>query len=391
MHFLRTSSTRRIVAILAGVVTTAAATAAIALAATSQGGSKPPPASLAKAVHDALSSPKVDGVTARVTFTNHLVDSSAITGSTPLISGASGRLWASGDGKLRLELQSTGGDAQIVSDGKSFLVYDGSSNTAYRGEVPHGQGKHGPKPGSGAPSIAQIQKSITDARRHASVSGAIPTSVAGRPAYEARITPRHGGLLSGARLAWDALRGVPLNVAIYARGNGSPVLSLRVRNVSYGKVPASTFAITPPKGAKIVDLTPGMNGKGATSSDHRDATGPNAVQKALPFQLVAPDQLAGKPRAQVKLIGSDGALVTYGQGLDGLAVIEKKADAGSQPPSSGHSDNGLQLPTVSIGGTTGQELPTALGTVVRFTRGGVGYTVLGSQPADTVIAAARAL
>jgi hypothetical protein len=46
---------------------------------------------------------------------------------------------------------------------------------------------------------------------------------------------------------------------------------------------------------------------------------------------------------------------------------------------------------VSINGVTGQELPTALGTMVRFTRGGVDYTVLGAQPASTVIAAARAL
>jgi hypothetical protein len=46
---------------------------------------------------------------------------------------------------------------------------------------------------------------------------------------------------------------------------------------------------------------------------------------------------------------------------------------------------------VSINGSTGQELPTALGTVVRFTRGGVDYTLLASQPEATVVAAARAL
>src|SRR4051794_13932597 len=116
-----------------GMVVAAAATAAIALAATSGGGGKPPPKPLVQAVHDALSAPKVDGVTARVKFTNHLIDSSAVVGSTPLVSGASGRLWASSDGRLRIELQSTGGDAQVVLNRSGFLVYDGSSNTAYRG------------------------------------------------------------------------------------------------------------------------------------------------------------------------------------------------------------------------------------------------------------------
>jgi outer membrane lipoprotein-sorting protein len=389
MRFLRTTSTARLLALLLGAAVAAAATAAIALAATSGGGQKPAPEPLAKAVHDALSAPKVDGVTARVKFTNHLIDSSAVTGSTPLISGATGRLWASSDGKVRIELQSTSGDAQLISDGKSFLVYDGSSNTAYTGTIPQHQDQQ--KKDSGPPSIAQIQKSIDNAKQQAGVSGAIPTTVAGQSAYQVRVTPQHGGLVSGAQLAWDAVRGVPLKVAVYARGNSSPVLALTTQSISFGKVAASTFAITPPKGAHVVDLTPHAGGGGGRSKQN-EVSGLGAVQKALPFTLSAPNQLAGKSRQEVKLVGSDGALVTYGQGLGGIAVFEKKGDgSGQQPQSQQYGDKGLSLPTISINGATGQELPTALGTVVRFTRGGVDYTVLGSQPAGTVIAAARAL
>jgi outer membrane lipoprotein-sorting protein len=388
VHFLRTTSTARVLALVLGVALVAAATAAIALAATGGSGQKPPPKPLAQAVHDALAAPEVDGVTARIKFTNHLIDAGAVVGQTPLISGASGRLWASSGGKVRLELQSTSGDVQVTSDGKSFLVYDGGSNTAYRGEIPQQQGQS--KPDAGTPSLRKVQKSIDQARQHGSVSGAIPTTVAGRPAYEVRVTPQHGGLVSGARLAWDAVRGVPLKVSVYARGNASPVLSLSAQNISFGKVAASTFAISPPKGAHVVDLTPRSGGSNAAHG--KDVTGLSAVQKAVGFGISAPDQLAGKSRRDVKQVGHDGALVTYGQGLDGIAVFEKKAGTQTQTaPPSQHGDNGLSLPTVSINGTTGQELPTALGTVVRFTRGGVEYTVLGSQTADTVIAAARAL
>jgi hypothetical protein len=46
---------------------------------------------------------------------------------------------------------------------------------------------------------------------------------------------------------------------------------------------------------------------------------------------------------------------------------------------------------VSINGSTAQELDTAIGTVLRFTRGGVAYTVLGSVPPIAAEAAARAL
>ncbi|MGZ4431037.1 MAG: hypothetical protein ACXVYV_05255 [Gaiellales bacterium] len=46
---------------------------------------------------------------------------------------------------------------------------------------------------------------------------------------------------------------------------------------------------------------------------------------------------------------------------------------------------------MSISGASGHELETTLGTLVRFTRGGVTYTVAGSQPAAAIVAAAQAL
>ena len=58
-------------------------------------------------------------------------------------------------------------------------------------------------------------------------------------------------------------------------------------------------------------------------------------------------------------------------------------------PGSGHGV--LSLPSVSINGATGTELATPLGTVVRFTRGGVAYTVLGSVAPYAAETAARAL
>jgi hypothetical protein len=75
-------------------------------------------------------------------------------------------------------------------------------------------------------------------------------------------------------------------------------------------------------------------------------------------------------------------------------VIEQSADSAKTSPasqSSGDQHRGLNLPTVSINGVTGQELDTALGTMVRFTRAGVAYTVLGSVPPAAADAAARAL
>jgi hypothetical protein len=218
------------------------------------------------------------------------------------------------------------------------------------------------------------------------------------------VEPKHdGGLLGSAALAWDAIRGVPLRFAVFARNSGSPVLELKATDISYGAVPASVFAISPPAGAKVVRVAPpSQQHRAARAHDrhvrrHREVQGVAAVSRRLPFALVAPRQLIGLPRHGVTLLdwgGHPAAVVTYGQNLGGLAVIEQRL-TGPQAPAAGggsrHDRHGLTLPTVSINGATGQELDTALGTMVRFTRAGVTYTVIGSVPPATADAAARAL
>ena len=402
MKFLRTAPTRRLLALIAGVVAVIAAGTAIAVAASGPG-PKPRPRSLASAVHSALVAKQVQGITARIKFTNHLIDSSDLQGADPVLSGASGRLWVSNDGRMRLELQSDNGDAQVVVSNGQFWIYDPGSRTAYEGKLP--ADAHSGKQASKAdaiPTIAEIQKQIGAMMGHANLSGAIPSDVAGKAAYTVRVSPKHdGGLLGSAELAWDATRGVPLRLAIFARGQRSPVIELKATDISYGSVPASNFQAAPPQGAKIVKVaTPASMGNAPKARKHgrahREVTGAAAVAKSLPFTLTAPKKLVGLPRRSVSKLdwgGTPAALVTYGQNLGGIVVIEQAADTGTaaQPQVQGNNHSGVGLPTVSIKGVTGQELDTALGTVVRFTRGGVSYIVLGSVPAAAADLAARAL
>jgi outer membrane lipoprotein-sorting protein len=388
-RFLRTASTRRLLATIAAVVAVAVAGSAIAVAA-SGNGPVPAPKPLAQAVHDALAAPQVNGISARITFTNHLIDSSAIQGSDPLLTGGSGRLWLSSDHRLRVELQSDNGDAQAVVNGNSFWVYDHSSNTAYEGTLP---GRHDTKHQSshhGLPSVAEIQRDLNRLARHLNISGASPSDVAARPVYSVRVSPKQdGGLLGAAEFAWDSVHGTPLRFAVYARNQSSPVLELKATDISYGPVPASDFAISPPSGAKVVRVAAAV-GRAGTREQHL------AVARHLPFKLAAPTTLAGLKLNSVEKLdwqGKPAALVTYGKGLSAVAVIEQTANAQSTSQLSSHSGErpGLNLPTVSVNGTTGQELPTALGTIVHFTRGGVSYTVLGSVPQSTAELAARGL
>jgi hypothetical protein len=113
----------------------------------------------------------------------------------------------------------------------------------------------------------------------------------------------------------------------------------------------------------------------------------------VPFKLSAPATLVGLPRHDVRLIdwkGEKAAVVTYGRDLGGVVVIEQAAGPAAQAKPQGDR-GGLRLPKVSINGATGEELDTALATMIRFQRGGVAYTVIGSVPPAAAQAAARGL
>jgi outer membrane lipoprotein-sorting protein len=398
----RSASTSGLVVGLAVCLLAGASIAAIAIAATSSG-PVPRRQPLASAVHDALTAPAVEGVSARIAFTDKLVDSAAVQGSDPLLSGATGRLWVGAGHRFRLELQSDRGDVQVVSDGTTLGVYDPGLDLAYRVVLPRpAAGAEPSRPDAGPPTLAQVQDDLGRLMRHAVVSGARPTDVAGRPAYDVRVSPRRdGGLLGGAELAWDAVRGVPLRVAVYARGDQTPVLALQATDVSYGPVPASVFEVPAPQGVKVTDvrLHPARAGAGrAPHGAPAPITGLAAVRAALPFAPTAPARLAGMARSGVRLLDlgrERGALVTYGRGLGGLAVVELPgAQAPARLGAAGHGHGegpGLSLPTTRVGGATAQVLPTALGTLVRFSRGGVTYLVAGSVTSAVAEAAARGL
>jgi outer membrane lipoprotein-sorting protein len=430
---LRRISTARLLALCATVVAAIAGGTAIATALDSAG-PVPPPRHLADAVHRALLAPAQQGVSADVQLTNHLVDTSLLHTHNPLLDGAAGRVWLSRDNGLRLELKSDRGDSELVVSHGSFSFYDASSNTVYRGQLPSGAGAKGAKGAKEAarpraektsdkghvPSIADIQKAILPLTKRAKLGDPSPGTVANQPAYTVRVAPRHdGGLLGALELGWDANHGVPLRFAVYAQGNGDPVLELKATNITFGPVPASDINVAPPSDAKVVQVGGAQDAKAkakAQAKGHRGradkhaagstVSGLAAVQARLPFRLSAPHQLVGLPRQSVHLLsyqGHPGALVTYGQGLGAIAVVEREnvadkpgAKAASKPAPRGDGETqGASLPTVSINGATGQEIPTALGTLLSFHKKlqghDVSFTVLGSIPANAAEAAARAL
>jgi outer membrane lipoprotein-sorting protein len=385
VKIFRTLSTARLIA-LAAVVVVVAAGGVFAVAATGGSGATPAPKPLAQAIHDALDGQQPAGITANIGFTNKLFPSGALTGQagSALMSSATGRLWANASGG-RLELQSDAGDAQIVWSKTKVTVYDATSNTAYTADLPQDTST---TKTDAVPSVDEITTFLTDLGKHWTVSGADPSNTGGQESYTVKVSPTHdGGLLGSAQLAFDALRGVPLKVAIYAQGSSAPVLALEATNVSYGDVPNSDVQVSPPAGAKIVDLSSQAQGAGKNGSSTPPVTGLAAVTAAAPFTVVAPDTLVGLPRQDVRLVGGKTAIAVYGQGLGAIVLVERTPDTGGAKQASPLD----ALPQVMIGTTTGHELATQLGTVLTWDSAGVSYVLAGSLPSAAAEAAARSL
>ncbi len=392
MKLLRTLSTSRLIALALLVCVLGAGLAAVAVAAGRGGGPVPAAKPLAQALHDSIAAPAPAGVTARITFTNRLFPSGALAGpvGSALMAGASGRLWATNDGRGRLELQSDVGDVQVVWNQSEVTVFDASSNTVYRARLPKHGGSAGSHDTGGLPSVREIASFLTRAGGHADVSGARPTDVGGRPAYSVRVSPRHdGGLLGAAELAWDATRPVPLRIGIYAQGASSPVLELAVTHITFGSVPAGNVEISPPASAKVTDLGKLAKG-GGTAERSTSKSGPTGLEalRAAPFKAVAPSTLVGLPRQDLRLVGhgdSSSVLAVYGHGLGAIVVLERTGQAGGSSGALG------ALPAVSLDGVTAHELATQLGTALTWRRGGVSFVLAGSVPPAAAEAAARAL
>ncbi len=365
MNILRRLPLFRLLLLIALVVVVGVSATAIALALGS--GAKPPARPLAQAVHDALTAPAVEGVSANIELTNNLIEGASLASgsgqggevaSSPLLAGGSGRLWIAKDGRARLELQAEKGDTQVIYDGSTLTVYDAASNTLYRYKPPASKTPSTPStPASHeAPSVAKIEEAIDHIDKHATLSGAKPDNVAGAPAYTVHVSPKQSGsLLGGAELSFDAANGAPLRAAIYSSTSSSPVIELAATEVSFGPVSDSVFAFTPPANAKVEEI-------------------------AAPSDTEAQSSHKGGSHSKPKL-------TVHGNGPAAIAVLESKLAPGEHSSSSALES----LPKVTVDGTSASELRTALGTLLTFERAGVRYVLAGSDAPATIEALARGL
>jgi outer membrane lipoprotein-sorting protein len=384
------------------------ALAGVAIASAVQNEADPPPAKpLAAAIHDALAAEPVSGITARIELKNDLIDAGGFEGVSPLITGGDGRLWWADDGRFRLELQGVSGDVQVVADRTQFWLYDGQSNTVYKGTIP-------PDEADGAkqkrehrvPTVAQIERKLRKIADHVGIAGPESTVEAGRGAYSIKVSPKkNGGLVGAVGFAWDAVTGTALRAGIYPKGSDTPVVELKATEIEYGDVDSDAFGIEPPANAEVVDVTPeegATKHKGGDAHKKHDKPEPpdlNKLKTQVGFELTAPTTLAGRPLTgghAVETERGNAVVLVYGKGLDAIWIVQRPyaaAPAGKAKTDDdfGHPDEQFALPTTEVGGAKATVLETPLGSGLQWSKNGITYAVAGSVPRDTAEAAARSL
>ena len=268
MNILRRLPLSRLLLLCGVVVAVGIGATALALAVGT--GPTPPPKPLADAVHDALSAPR--------STASALASSSPTTCSkAPTSPAAAAKRGKSARVRCSQELPDAFGSARTdrpawncspnrATHRSSGTARPPSSTTRPRTRSTATRRQHSQETqrrsrlrralddGSGSstgtaprtPTVGEIEESLTDAGKHANISPATPTDVAGQAAYTVRVSPReNGGLFGGAELSWDATTGVPLRTAIYSVNSSAPVIELAATEISYGPVESSILDFTP--------------------------------------------------------------------------------------------------------------------------------------------------
>lgn len=234
--------------------------------------------------------------------------------SLPSLPGASGlagllssttrlRVWWSSNSRSRVDQLSDDGEDDTITNGTTVVTWDST-----REAVDDSMGiepLRTPRAGDLLPPALAARLTPTDLAARATRLPA--TRIAGRTALGLRLTPIDSTTTVGSvDIDVDQTTGLPLRIAVTARGRSTPSFSSEFSSVDIGPPAPDTLGFETPPGAIV-----------------RSGQAPDVVADAnryAPFQL--PDSLAGLPRTQrVDGLNGNGGAATYGRGYSLLALL----------------------------------------------------------------------
>jgi outer membrane lipoprotein-sorting protein len=203
-----------------------------------------------------------------------------------LLSGShDARVWFDGPQRARVALVDQQlSETDFVRNGGDLWIWqsDGSQVTHRHldATAPQRHGSQAPA-GSPVPAPDQVAREfIAKVDPSTAISLRSPTWVAGRAVYRLVLSPRAAAsTVSQVVIAVDSATGLPLRVAVVAKGQGKPAMEVGFRSISFARPAASTFSFTPPPGSHAAD-NPLSIGPGPRRF-HRAGRGPVPPSPAL--------------------------------------------------------------------------------------------------------------
>ncbi len=183
---------------------------------------------------------------------------------------------------LSLTQDQPAAELDLVRNGSRAWIWDSTTQTVTELQgLPVGGAPTSTTPTTvPAMSPSQLAAQFLDhLSRTTKVTVGTPLYVAGQPAYPLLLAPNgssastvdHVEVYVGGA---EPLVGVPLGVAVYARGQAAPALSLAFSGqLTLGPPPASELTFTPPPGARVVTrtLSPTSPATGSSSASSSQA------------------------------------------------------------------------------------------------------------------------
>jgi outer membrane lipoprotein-sorting protein len=221
------------------------------------------------------------------------------------------RVAADGPDRGKVSLLDNAAEYSVIHNGKDVWGYDSKSNEVFHSasaESEHAdEGAKGkaPRDVPATPKdFAEEALKAVDDTTSVTVDGT--AHVAGRDAYKLVIKPRQSGTTVGAiSIAVDAKTGLPLKFTLTPASGGAAVVDAGFTQVDFSRPAASTFAFTPPKGAKV---TEGDDLKGAKGGESKGGE-PKDFEKALPKGHEGTADGLGGPK-------------TIGEGWNSIVVLD---------------------------------------------------------------------
>lgn len=278
--------------------------------------------------------------------------------------------------------------AIVVSDGETFWLYSPSQNTVVTGKAEE-MDDQGPASPTGA--TAALQDLVQQGLDAVDLEVQGEEQVAGKNTWRVKVSPKAettaqlqlDGIVEGTMWVDEELA-LPLKLAIDASDLGEGTVEVRSIELNTG-LSADLFTFTPPAGAEVVnaaELAEQMAPRAATVEEARTS---------VSFKLLEPTFLPdGLALVEVRVIGTDTAILNYAGGEQSLSLVQSNAGqpGGEREPPAGSSVERVTVrgvPGTLIRGADGQ------GSLLRWEEGGIKYVIAGTISGEQALQTAEGL